>query len=146
MSALQGNVALAVAALIERTLWFTSSRVQRARGQLRRPKIVEILVQRFPRSAHIYLKSDGRIGWEYREPLPLRAGELAIRAQKRAQLGTEPMAAHEHSDEWLMSELAAGRRECLEPLVRRHVGPLLTFLRRMTGDALRQAAEVLVTN
>lgn len=41
------------------------------------------------------------------------------------------------TDEWLMQEVAAGRREHLAPLVRRYSSPLLTYLRRMTGDEHR---------
>jgi RNA polymerase sigma-70 factor (ECF subfamily) len=37
-------------------------------------------------------------------------------------------------DEWLMGQVALGRRQYLEPLVRRYAGPLLTFIRRMHGD------------
>lgn len=37
-------------------------------------------------------------------------------------------------DERLMSEVAQGRQEALEPLIRRHANPLLTFIRRMIGD------------
>ncbi|MBN1511936.1 MAG: RNA polymerase sigma factor [Phycisphaerae bacterium] len=37
-------------------------------------------------------------------------------------------------DEWLMSEVAGGRAEALEPLIRRYAHPLLTFIRRMIGD------------
>jgi RNA polymerase sigma-70 factor (ECF subfamily) len=37
-------------------------------------------------------------------------------------------------DEWLMSQVALGRQEVLEPLIRRHANPLLTFIRRMIGD------------
>ncbi len=37
-------------------------------------------------------------------------------------------------DERLMSELAQGRQEALEPLIRRHANPLLTFINRMIGD------------
>jgi len=37
-------------------------------------------------------------------------------------------------DEWLMAQVAAGRRDHLEPLVRRYACPLLTFIRRMLGD------------
>jgi RNA polymerase sigma-70 factor (ECF subfamily) len=40
-------------------------------------------------------------------------------------------------DEWLMGQVALGRRECLEPLVRRFASPLLTFLHRMCGDRHR---------
>lgn len=46
-----------------------------------------------------------------------------------------------HRDEWLMAELAEGRREALEPLVRRHATPLLSFIQRMVGD--RQRSEDL---
>ena len=37
-------------------------------------------------------------------------------------------------DEWLMAQVATGRRDHLEPLVRRYASPLLTFIRRMVGD------------
>jgi RNA polymerase sigma-70 factor (ECF subfamily) len=37
-------------------------------------------------------------------------------------------------DEWLMSKVARGRHEALEPLIRRYANPLLTFIRRMVGD------------
>jgi RNA polymerase sigma-70 factor (ECF subfamily) len=37
-------------------------------------------------------------------------------------------------DETLMAEVARGQRSALEPLIRRHVTPLLTFIQRMTGD------------
>jgi RNA polymerase sigma-70 factor (ECF subfamily) len=37
-------------------------------------------------------------------------------------------------DEALMAEVARGQRGALEPLIRRHVTPLLTFIQRMTGD------------
>ena len=40
-------------------------------------------------------------------------------------------------DEYLMAGLADGRPESLERLIRRHAGGLLTFLRRMVGDAHR---------
>ncbi len=36
-------------------------------------------------------------------------------------------------DEWLMSQVASDRRDCLAPLVRRHASPLLTYIRRMVG-------------
>ena len=36
-------------------------------------------------------------------------------------------------DEWLMGEVVDGRRESLEPLVRRYANPLLTFIRRMVN-------------
>ncbi|MCA9222069.1 MAG: sigma-70 family RNA polymerase sigma factor [Planctomycetales bacterium] len=38
------------------------------------------------------------------------------------------------TDEWLMAQVAAGRRELLTVLVRRYANPLLTFLVRMTND------------
>src|SRR5947208_814512 len=38
-------------------------------------------------------------------------------------------------DEWLMAQVAQCRRELLEPLLRRYASPLLTFIRRMIGDA-----------
>ncbi len=37
-------------------------------------------------------------------------------------------------DEWLMAQVAFGRADLLEPLVRRHATGLLTFLTRMIGD------------
>ena len=37
-------------------------------------------------------------------------------------------------DEWLMSQVACGRQEALEPLVRRYANPLLTFIRGMISD------------
>jgi RNA polymerase sigma-70 factor (ECF subfamily) len=40
-------------------------------------------------------------------------------------------------DEWLMGQVAAGRADLMEPLVRRYGTPLLTFIRRMVGDTHR---------
>jgi len=40
-------------------------------------------------------------------------------------------------DEWLMAQVAGGKREHLEPLIRRYANPLLTFIRRMVGDQHR---------
>ena len=46
-------------------------------------------------------------------------------------------------DEWLMSQVASDRRDCLAPLVRRYASSLLTYMRRMveriegSGEALR---------
>ncbi len=37
-------------------------------------------------------------------------------------------------DEALMAEVVQGRRSALESLIRRHATPLLTFIRRVTGD------------
>ena len=45
------------------------------------------------------------------------------------------------SDEWLMGQVALGKRELLAPLVRRYSSPLLTFIERMVGD--RHRAEEL---
>jgi RNA polymerase sigma-70 factor (ECF subfamily) len=47
------------------------------------------------------------------------------------------MDKQQNRDEWLMAEVAAGKREALEPLVRRHATPLLSFLQRMAGDRHR---------
>ena len=47
------------------------------------------------------------------------------------------MKANNQSDEWLMGQVARGRRDCLELLVRRHATPLLTYLTRMAGDQHR---------
>jgi len=52
------------------------------------------------------------------------------------------MKATNQSDEWLMGQVAAGKRDCLEVLVRRHATQLLTYLARMCGDGHR--AEELV--
>jgi RNA polymerase sigma-70 factor (ECF subfamily) len=41
------------------------------------------------------------------------------------------------ADEWHMAQVALGKRQHLEPLVRRYAGPLLTFIRRMVGDVHR---------
>ena len=40
-------------------------------------------------------------------------------------------------DEWLMAQVALGKRDFLEPLIRRYANPLLTFIRRMVGDPHR---------
>ena len=45
------------------------------------------------------------------------------------------------SDEWLMGQVARGRREPLETLVRRYASSLLTYLERMVGN--RHEAEEL---
>ncbi len=42
-----------------------------------------------------------------------------------------------NQDEWLMQHVARGHREHLELLLRRHAGPLLTFLYRLLGDRHR---------
>ncbi|MFL6111155.1 MAG: RNA polymerase sigma factor [Catenulispora sp.] len=47
------------------------------------------------------------------------------------------MHARPEADEWLMAQVACGRREYLEPLVRRHATPLLSFLARLAGDRHR---------
>jgi RNA polymerase sigma-70 factor, ECF subfamily len=41
------------------------------------------------------------------------------------------------SDESLMAQVALAKREPLEKLIRRYANPLLTFIRRMIGDAHR---------
>ncbi len=46
------------------------------------------------------------------------------------------------SDEWLMQQVQAGRRDCLEVLVRRYATPLLTYLHRLSGT--RHLAEDLL--
>jgi RNA polymerase sigma-70 factor (ECF subfamily) len=47
------------------------------------------------------------------------------------------MHAKSDRDEWLMAQVAQGKREHLEPLIRRYASPLLTFIRRMIGDPHR---------
>jgi RNA polymerase sigma-70 factor (ECF subfamily) len=47
------------------------------------------------------------------------------------------MDAAQDRDECLMREVAAGSRDALAPLIRRHATPLLTFIRRMVGDLHR---------
>jgi RNA polymerase sigma-70 factor (ECF subfamily) len=47
------------------------------------------------------------------------------------------MTASPDHDEWLMAQVANGRRQCLETLIRRHASRLLTFLQRMVSDAHR---------
>src|SRR5438270_449468 len=47
------------------------------------------------------------------------------------------MNQQQAGDEWLMAQLALGRREHLEPLIRRYANPLLTFIQRMIGDRHR---------
>jgi RNA polymerase sigma-70 factor, ECF subfamily len=47
------------------------------------------------------------------------------------------MDQQQNRDEWLMAEVAAGKREPVETLLRRHVTPLLSFLGRMAGDRHR---------
>src|SRR4051794_36550976 len=47
------------------------------------------------------------------------------------------MPAKHDQDEWLMAQVAHGKRDLLEPLIRRHAGRLLTFIRRMIGDRHR---------
>jgi RNA polymerase sigma-70 factor (ECF subfamily) len=47
------------------------------------------------------------------------------------------MQARSERDEWLMAQVALGRRESLEPLVRRYAGPLVGFIRRMVRDPHR---------
>ena len=40
-------------------------------------------------------------------------------------------------DEWLMGQVACGKRDSLDVLVRRYASPLLTFITRMIGDRHR---------
>jgi RNA polymerase sigma-70 factor (ECF subfamily) len=47
------------------------------------------------------------------------------------------MNQNQDRDEWLMGQVATGKREHLEPLIRRYAGPLLTFIRQMVGDRHR---------
>ena len=47
------------------------------------------------------------------------------------------MNPRHEGDEWLMAQVAKGQRDHLEPLIRRHANPLLTFIRRMVGDRHR---------
>jgi RNA polymerase sigma-70 factor (ECF subfamily) len=47
------------------------------------------------------------------------------------------MTPTEERDESLMAQVASGRPELLERLVRRHASPLLTFIVRMVGDRHR---------
>jgi RNA polymerase sigma-70 factor (ECF subfamily) len=44
------------------------------------------------------------------------------------------MSCDRAKDEDLMMRVAAGSREAMSPLLRRYASPLLTFIRRMTGD------------
>lgn len=45
------------------------------------------------------------------------------------------MKLESQSDEWLMGQVSRGDRACLEVLVGRFSGPMLTYLRRFLGDA-----------
>jgi RNA polymerase sigma-70 factor (ECF subfamily) len=45
------------------------------------------------------------------------------------------MTATHERDEWLMAQVALGKQDFLEPLIRRYASPLLTFIQRMMGDA-----------
>ncbi len=47
------------------------------------------------------------------------------------------MELRHERDEWLMVQVAGGKREALEPLVRRYASPLLTFIQRMVADRHR---------
>jgi RNA polymerase sigma-70 factor (ECF subfamily) len=47
------------------------------------------------------------------------------------------MNAPTERDEWWMAQVAGGRRDCLELLIRRYACPLLTFIQRMIGDRHR---------
>ncbi len=52
------------------------------------------------------------------------------------------MSQSKQSDEWLMGQVAAGKRDHLGTLVRRFASPLLTYVERMVGD--RHRSEELV--
>jgi RNA polymerase sigma-70 factor (ECF subfamily) len=45
-------------------------------------------------------------------------------------------------DEWLMGQVAAGRADRMEPLLRRYGTPLLTFIRRMIGGDSHRGEEL----
>jgi RNA polymerase sigma-70 factor (ECF subfamily) len=47
------------------------------------------------------------------------------------------MDPKQERDEWLMAQVAAGKRDHLEPLIHRYAGRLLTFIRQMIGDRHR---------
>jgi RNA polymerase sigma-70 factor (ECF subfamily) len=47
------------------------------------------------------------------------------------------MTGRNERDEWLMGQVALGKRDHLEPLIRRYASPLLTFIQRMIGDRHR---------
>ena len=47
------------------------------------------------------------------------------------------MDASSERDEWHMAQVALGKREHLEPLVRRYASRLLTFIQRMIGNRHR---------
>ena len=44
------------------------------------------------------------------------------------------METDDRPDEWLMGQVALGRRECLNPLLHRHAAGLMTFIQRMVGN------------
>ena len=47
------------------------------------------------------------------------------------------MSLTQERDEWLMGQVADGRRDCLETLIRRHATGLLTLIHRMVADRHR---------
>ncbi len=47
------------------------------------------------------------------------------------------MESSREPDEWLMGQVALGKRQFLAPLVRRHASSLLTYIERMIGDKHR---------
>lgn len=47
------------------------------------------------------------------------------------------MGVDHRADEWLMREVALGRRDAMTTLLRRYANPLLTFIRRMIADRHR---------
>ena len=44
------------------------------------------------------------------------------------------METDDRPDEWLMGQVAQGKRECLNPLLHRYAAGLLTFIERMVGN------------
>src|SRR5438067_421533 len=47
------------------------------------------------------------------------------------------MMPKQERDEWLMAQVALGKRDYLEPLIRRYASPLLTFIQQMVRDRHR---------
>src|SRR5262249_57506878 len=47
------------------------------------------------------------------------------------------MMPKQERDEWLMAQVALGKRDYLEPLIRRYASPLLTFIQQMVHDRHR---------
>ena len=47
------------------------------------------------------------------------------------------MATDDEPDEWLLAQVALGKRECLKQLLGRYAGGLMTFIQRMVGNRHR---------